>query len=99
MQNVKLSDLNKIIALGLLLCLILPTSCSGDEETKFRLTSRERIRVDTLYERQIDSLRADLDSFCAQNHDRLLSLAVDSILQERKKTEMELRKRIPKPNN
>ena len=99
MQNVKLSDLNNMLALSLFIGLIFPASCSGDEETKFRLTSRERIQVDTLYNRQIDSLRADLDSFCTQSHDQLLSLAVDSILQERKKTEMELRKRIPKPNN
>lgn len=97
MQSVK--HLRWITGLCLLLFFFLYSACGGDEETRFRLTSRERIKVDTLYKRSIDSLRTSLDSYCIQNHDQFLKWAVDSILAERKATEVELRKRIPKPEN
>lgn len=90
--------LPKILVLFLILAFLSQNwACSGKEETRFRLTSRERIQVDTLYKRQIDSIRTALDSFCTLNHDEMLSLAVDSILIERRRTEVELRKRIPRP--
>jgi hypothetical protein len=75
-----------------LLPLLGATSCQEDEN--IRLTSRERIQVDTLSSKQIDSLRPYMDSICATSYQGLVKQALDSLLQVRREEEAKLRARI-----
>lgn len=83
------------LALGLLplaaaLCL---AACERQEE-QVRLTSRERIQVDSISNRQIDSLRSVLDSVCIAIYPRLLQEKLDSLIVVRREEEAKLRARI-----
>ena len=81
--------------LFLIILFILPlffTSCE-EEEPGMRLTSTERVRVDTLYTQRVKGLRAELDSLCQLDFDERVKLAVDSIIEVRKAEEVRLRQR------
>ena len=75
---------------------LLLFSCGEKKQAKVRLTSAERIKVDTLYTREVKTLRPYLDSLCDSNFDAMVAQAVDSLLQVRREEEIKLRKRIPK---
>ena len=80
----------------LLLCLCFSSfffSCE-EEISSIRLTSRERIRIDTISKQQIDSLIPILDSVCNAQHDQMVEQALDSILKIRKAEELKIRSRI-----
>lgn len=64
------------------------------QETGIRLTSSERIRIDSLAKKQIDSLVPVLDSLCTLNKDTLVLQALDSIIERRQEEEQILRERI-----
>ena len=90
-----------IIAFSTQLILILIfsislSSCGEKEKTKVRLTSAERVKVDTLYTREVKILRPYLDSLCETKFDSLVAKAVDSLLIVRREEENRLRERIPK---
>jgi hypothetical protein len=87
----------KYIAHLLVLTLVLTISvgCQGeDDRPQFRLTSRERAQVDTLFSRTVDSVRLKMDSICTSQQDSLLDYAVDSLLRSRRQDEEKLRQRI-----
>lgn len=90
--NAMIKTLRYLVIFGSL-CLLF--ACS-EEESQYRLTSRERVRVDTLYSKEVKLIRGQLDSICEMNHDSLLKLAVDSILKVRIIEEAKLRARVPK---
>ncbi len=71
-------------------------SCGEKEQTKVRLTSAERVKIDTLYTREVKTLRPYLDSLCEANFDAMVARAVDSLLIVRREEELRLRERIPK---
>lgn len=77
----------------LLLGVLLWPSCES-QETGIRLTSSERIRIDSLAKKQIDSLVPVLDSLCTVNKDKLIEQALDSIIELRQQEEQTLRERI-----
>ncbi len=77
----------------LLLGVLLWSSCES-QETGIRLTSSERIRIDSLAKKQIDSLVPVLDSLCTVNKDKLIEQALDSIIELRQQEEQTLRERI-----
>jgi hypothetical protein len=80
----------------LLLCLCLGSfffSCE-EEISSIRLTSRERIRIDTISKQQIDSLIPVLDSLCNAQYGQMVQQALDSILETRKAEELKIRSRI-----
>ena len=68
-------------------------SFSCGSEVEIRLTRSERARIDTLYLRQIDTLKNFTDSFCIVVTDELLAAAVDSIVTLRKRESEELKAR------
>ena len=76
----------------------LMMACEPPEEAPIRLTSRERIQIDTLANQQIDSLRIKMDSICEHIYQDLLSRAVDSLVKVRKMEEDKLRARIQREN-
>lgn len=73
--------------------MLLWTGCER-QETVIRLTSSERIRIDSLAKKQIDSLVPILDSICTANKDTLIRQALDSIINLRREEENILRERI-----
>lgn len=77
----------------LILSVLLWPSCES-QETSIRLTSSERIRIDSLAKKQIDSLVPVLDSLCTANKDKLIEQALDSIIELRQQEEQTLRERI-----
>mgnify|MGYP000353010153 FL=1 len=77
----------------LILSVLLWPSCES-QETGIRLTSSERIRIDSLAKKQIDSLVPVLDSLCTANKDKLIEQALDSIIELRQQEEQTLRERI-----
>ncbi|WP_282782589.1 hypothetical protein [Phaeodactylibacter xiamenensis] len=77
----------------LILSVLLWPSCES-QETGIRLTSSERIRIDSLAKKQIDSLVPVLDSLCTVNKDKLIEQALDSIIELRQQEEQTLRERI-----
>lgn len=70
-----------------LLCLSL-FSCG---EPKIELNRAARRIVDTLVNRQLDSISPILDSICLADKAIFIQQAADSIMQERKKREERLR--------
>lgn len=82
----------------LVICLLTFTSCD-QEQPQLRLTSTERVKVDTLFTQQIKAFRAHLDSLCDANREELIQLAVDSIIKVRREEERRLRARILRENN
>ncbi|MCB0562043.1 MAG: hypothetical protein H6573_08225 [Lewinellaceae bacterium] len=87
----------KSILTGVFIATLL-MGCEPPEEAPIRLTSRERIRIDTLANQQIDSLRIKMDSICEHIYQDLLSRAVDSLVKVRKMEEDKLRARIQREN-
>lgn len=84
---------NASICLLLLGALLQWTGCESPE-TGIRLTSSERIRIDSLAKKQIDSLVPILDSLCRVNEDTLIQRGLDSIIELRRREEQILRDRI-----
>ncbi len=80
--------------LAALLFIALLASCERPEEAPIRLTSRERIRIDTLANQQIDSIREMMDSLCDALYPEILQRSVDSLVEVRKREEEKLRARI-----
>ena len=76
--------------------LLMATACGEKKETRIRLTSAERVKVDTLYSKEVKTLRPYLDSLCEAQFDSLVQRAVDSLLEVRRAEEIRLRNRIPK---
>ena len=70
----------------------LLSSCG--EPPPMRLTSRERMRIDTLYKKQVRNLGPEMDSICNLHFDQRVAEAVDSIIKVRKEEEVRLRARI-----
>ncbi|MCO6486882.1 MAG: hypothetical protein J5I98_00625 [Phaeodactylibacter sp.] len=83
----------KALLVAPLLAALL-AGCEPPEEAPIRLTSRERIRIDTLANQQIDSLRPIMDSICDAAYQEMLDRAVDSLVDVRKREEEKLRARI-----
>lgn len=73
---------------------LLSTGCGEQPETTIRLTSSERIRIDSLTKKQVDSLAPIVDSICTANQARMVEQALDSIIELRKAEERTLRERI-----
>ncbi|NNF33905.1 MAG: hypothetical protein HKN68_07340 [Saprospiraceae bacterium] len=48
-----------------------------------QLTDAQKALVDSLYNRDIDSIRTYYDSLCNYQHDSIFNIAVDSILEVR----------------
>ncbi len=80
--------------LAITLFIALLASCEPPEEAPIRLTSRERIRIDTLATRQIDSMRPIMDSICEASKAEFLQRSVDSLVRVRRLEEEKLRARI-----
>lgn len=82
--------------LGALSAILLAVGLAGCEEpeTNVRLTSRERIQIDTIATRQIDSLRYVMDSVCITDYPGIMRRALDSLLKLRRAEEEILRARI-----
>ncbi len=80
----------------LFLVFILLSACGDGEETvTYRLTSKERRKVDTLVAAEVRILRPLMDSLCDANFADLVDEATDSIVQLRLEEELRLRNRIP----
>ena len=71
----------------------MASGCGG-KEPEMRLTSAERVRVDTIVQQRMEVLRPQMDSLCDANFDQWVLEAVDSIIQIRKEEEARLRARI-----
>ena len=78
-----------------IICAFLFPSCD-QEQPQLRLTSSERIKVDTLFTERVKILRPYLDSICEANKETMVKAAVDSLLIIRREEEKKLRARIPK---
>lgn len=82
-------------ALGTLLVAVLLLVASCEEKaTQIRLTSSERIRIDTLTKQRVDSLVPVLDSLCEAQYDSLVQYALDSIVDLRRSEERKIRERL-----
>lgn len=94
----KIAIHTKISFLGVFLSLTLVlTACGGKRgEAKVRLSSNERSLMDSLYIKQIESLRPHWDSLCEQNFKTSVAEAVDSLIKTRLEEEIRLRARINK---
>lgn len=66
--------------IGLVFLIALHPSC---EEIPTKLGKAERKAVDTIVNNRIKILRAELDSMCDLNHQKLVDRAVDSIMNKR----------------
>lgn len=81
----------------ILLTIFSITFFACDQEPpQLRLTSTERVRVDTLFTQEVKTFRPYLDSICDANRDEMIRLAVDSIIEVRREEERRLRARILK---
>lgn len=85
----------KLRCIGLCIaCSLFGIACGGSEnQTKVRLTQKERVRVDTLYTREVKVLRPRLDSICDTSFDAMVDRMVDSIIKVRREEEARLRSR------
>lgn len=79
--------------------VFLLAACGPDEPVNYRLTSKERQRVDTLVAREVKVLRPYMDSLCEVNFAEAVARATDSIVQLRLEEEARLRSRIPIKRN
>jgi hypothetical protein len=86
---------NAKVLLGtfLITVLLLAVSCE-EKATQIRLTSSERVRIDTLTRQQVDSLIPVLDSICEAQYDSLVQHALDSIVELRRSEERKIRERL-----
>lgn len=83
-----------LLMFGLLL------GCSDDNaKVNYRLTSKERQKVDTLVARQLRIMRPRIDSLCDLHFETKVAAATDSIIQLRLEQEARLRNRIPLNRN
>jgi hypothetical protein len=83
----------KTLFVALITFLLLCTACE-EKASQIRLTSSERIRIDTLSKQQIDSLIPVLDSLCETRYDSLVQYALDSIIELRRSEEQKIRERL-----
>ncbi len=65
-------------------CLLLSLLASC-EEAPYELMPKDKVRIDTLYNREIDVLAPYLDSICESKQKQLVGAAVDSIMEIRLK--------------
>ncbi|HKK79572.1 MAG: hypothetical protein GVY26_06925 [Bacteroidetes bacterium] len=79
--------------LGLVIALLFLASCEQGP-TQIRLTSSERIRIDTLTKQRVDTLIPVLDSLCEAQYDSLVQEALDSIINLRRSEERKIRERL-----
>lgn len=79
----------------LLVFSLLPACGGGEEKVDYRLTSKERRKVDTLVAAEVRVLRPLMDSLCDANFAEMVDAATDSIVQLRLEEELRLRNRIP----
>jgi len=84
----------KQIMVSISLALLMLGSGCEEDIGNIRLTSRERIRIDTLAKQKIDSLVPVMDSICIARYDSLRARALDSILTTRRAEEQKIRSRI-----
>lgn len=81
--------------LSILLTLGFAACTADSEPVRYRLTSKERQRVDSLVAQEVRRLRPLNDSLCEAAFAERVSDATDSIVQERLEQELRLRARIP----
>ena len=67
-------------------------SFSSCQEPEIHIDRATRKVIDTLVIHKIDSLNPILDSLCIERKEALIKVALDSILEKRKKQEERLRK-------
>lgn len=81
-------------ALLIALAVVLLGSGCKEKATTISLTSRERIRIDTLVKLRVDSLAPILDSLCEADQPGMVERALDSIIRVRKEEEEKIRRRL-----
>ncbi len=89
-----MKNVNRYFSVFALVAALLFAACGEQPETTIRLTSSERIRIDSLSKKQIDSLAPIADSICEANQAQMVEQALDSIIELRKAEEQTLRERI-----
>ncbi len=77
------------IIISSIITLLLFSACDH-EQPQLRLTSSERIRVDTIFAERVKVFRPYLDSLCEANREALIQSAVDSLLIVRREEERRL---------
>ncbi len=75
----------------LLAALLTTTGCT--EDPPLSLSSKSRVKVDTLYSRRVRKLRPKLDSMCEARFDREVARLVDSLLEVQRSEAAKLRAR------
>ena len=75
--------MQKTIAFGALLFFLAFSLIHCAPEPKLSLNRAMRVEVDSLYKKQIPELKEMMDSLCAIEKERILAIAVDSIIQKR----------------
>lgn len=92
---IKASIRLKVIVIAILLLGFLLSSCQGETEQRYRLTSFEKRRLDTLYEQELQVLRPKLDSLCEFNYEKRMQATIDSLVQLGRMEADALRQRNP----
>ena len=68
-------------SVALLLCIIFMASCTTRNVTPTRASRRA---IDTIFQQKVLVLQPQMDSICTQLHDSIYTVAVDSIMSERR---------------
>jgi|GEM_PF-1197049 len=96
MRKIAINTTISVLCVFISLTLVL-SACGGKRgEAKVRLSSTERSLMDSLYIKQIESLRPYWDSLCELNFKTSVTEAVDSLIKTRLEEEIRLRARINK---
>lgn len=84
---------------SLLRCLAaagaLALLCGCGQDAPVSLDAPARVLIDTLYMREVRTLRVDLDSTCEARFESEVSRIIDSLIPIRRAEEERLRRRIP----
>ncbi len=75
-------------------CLLLFSACTPDPPPT--LNYKDRQFVDSLFRKEVDSLKPILDSICNLRFDSAVQVAVDSILTERQEEKEKYLERVKK---
>ena len=70
-------------------------ACEGETDQRYRLTSFERRRLDTLYDQALDSIRPRLDSICDYTYENNMQYTIDSLVRQGRQEAAALRRRNP----
>lgn len=70
---------DKILLLTIFISFLTLSSCGWNNK---ELTAEEKYAVDTIYNRQMHTLRAETDSICTLMKDTFYTQAVDSLKKE-----------------